>query len=403
MKKRLIAIVLSVTFAFSMLPGVAFAADNPDVKPTQTPPTAQDYPASTSTQTVEPKAKSAILIDQDSGQVLYELNPDEVTAPASITKVMTMLLTMEAIEDGRIKLTDKVKTSQHAESMGGSQLWLEVGEEMTVDDLLKGVAVHSANDAAVCLAEHIAGTEGAFVEQMNKKAQALGMKSTKFVNCNGLDEDGHVTTARDVATMSRELLKHEQITKYTKIWMDVLRDGKMQIVNTNRLIRFYEGATGLKTGTTDKAGVCVSASAKRGNLHLIAVVMGAANSNDRFQMAQNMLDYGFANYTSVQPDISGVKLTPVKVLKGCEEQVGIVAEKPSSVIVKKGDDKKIVQKVTLSPDVMAPVEKGQVLGKIVLTLDGKTIGECKLKAEKAVPKMSFGRAFALLLQLFTQM
>jgi len=240
-------------------------------------------------------AKSAILMDQQSGRVLFEQNADEPVAPASITKIMTLLLVIEALEEGKISLEDKVVTSELAASMGGSQIWLEPGEEMTVDELLRAVAIASANDASVALAEHVAGSEPAFIERMNKRAAQLGMQNTRFLNCTGLDEEGHVTTARDVAIVSRELISHPMIIEYSTIWMDELRNGETQLVNTNKLVRFYPGATGLKTGTTSIAGSCLSATATRDGLSLVAVVMGAPNSDSRFAAARGLLDYGFAN------------------------------------------------------------------------------------------------------------
>lgn len=333
-------------------------------------------------------AKSAVLIEQSSGKVLYEENADEQMPPASITKIMTMLLVMEALEDNKIGLDDKVTASEHACSMGGTQIWLEPGEQMTVDELLKATAVASANDASVALGEHIAGSEQAFVDLMNQRAAQLSMDNTVFKNATGLDADGHLSTARDIAVMSRELLKHKEITKYTTIWMDSLRDGKNELVNTNKMVRFYKGATGLKTGTTDEAGSCLSASAERNGLSLIAVTMGSKTSKERFASATALLDYGFSNYTVVTPQIDKKDLAPVKVLGGAKHYVGVRTDNLDSVVVKKGAEKNIEQNLTIVSDVEAPVVNGQVLGKLRISLDGEELACYDVKAAEAVDKMS---------------
>ena len=258
-------------------------------------------------------AKSVILMECSTGKVLYENNADESLSPASITKIMTMLLIAEYLDNGNLLLTDKVTASEHAVSMGGSQIWLEVGEQMTVEELLKAVAVGSANDASVALAEHIAGSEEGFVGMMNEKAQTLNMTNTVFKNACGLDEDGHITSARDVAIMSCELLKHDIIKQFTTIWMDSLRDGSTELVNTNKLVRFYSGATGLKTGTTDNAGCCLSASAKRDGMEIVAVVMNAESSNERFTGAKKLLDYGFANWCLSKPEFDESSIKSIKI------------------------------------------------------------------------------------------
>ena len=299
-------------------------------------------------------AKSAILMDQQSGRVLFEQNADEPVAPASITKIMTLLLVIEALEEGKISLEDKVVTSELAASMGGSQIWLEPGEEMTVDELLRAVAIASANDASVALAEHVAGSEPAFIERMNKRAAQLGMQNTRFLNCTGLDEEGHVTTARDVAIVSRELISHPMIIEYSTIWMDELRNGETQLVNTNKLVRFYPGATGLKTGTTSIAGSCLSATATRDGLSLVAVVMGAPNSDSRFAAARGLLDYGFANYVSVTPPSIADRLTPVKVLHGVKDSVMPVYTSPGSIVVEKELEDKIEQVITCPMETCRP-------------------------------------------------
>lgn len=344
-------------------------------------------------------ATAAVLMERASGKVLYEKHPDEKRAPASITKVMTLLLTMEAIETGKLALTDRVTGSAHARSMGGSQIWLEDGEVMTVDELLKAVCVASANDAAVALAEHIAGSEEGFVAMMNKRAEQLGMENTHFVNCCGLDTENHYTTARDIAIMSRELLAHSLITEYSTIWMDSLRDGKTQLVNTNKLVRFYQGATGLKTGTTDDAGYCVSATAQRDGMELIAVILNGATSDQRFSDAKQLLNYGFANWATVQVHPEEIVLDDVTVCHGVETTVGVLYEEVGPFLVEKGKQDQVTAKVTLAESVEAPVAAGQVVGKISYLLDNEVIGEARLLTEKEVEKLTFSRGFWQLLRV----
>ena len=282
------------------------------------------YPSAEESQPpVEIKAKAAVLMDVSTGKVLMKYNENEKVYPASVTKIMPLLLVCEAIDEGRISLSDVVTVSGSASSKGGSQIWLKEGEQMTVDELLKATAVYSANDACTALGEYIAGSDEAFVEMLNKRAKELGMNNTHFENCTGLDDttENHLTTAMDVATMSKELLSHELIVNYTTIWMDSLRDGQTELVNTNKLVRFYEGTTGLKTGTTSKAGCCVSASAMRDGTHLIAVVMGSENSSDRFETAKSMLNWGFANYSTVTPVIDSNLIPAVGVINGVEEKI----------------------------------------------------------------------------------
>jgi D-alanyl-D-alanine carboxypeptidase (penicillin-binding protein 5/6) len=338
-------------------------------------------------------ARSAILLDQQQGTVLYEKNADEQLPPASITKVMTLLLAMEALEAGRMNLDDIVVASEYACSMGGSQIWLKPGEEMTVDDILKAVAISSANDASVAIGEHIAGTNDAFVDMMNIRAQELGMENTHFLNCNGLDEPGHVTTARDIAIMSRELMKHARIREYTTIWMDSLRGGATELVNTNRLVRFYGGTTGLKTGTTNGAGSCLSATAERDGLGLVSVVMGCTTSDDRFNSARSLLDYGFANYTITTPPSIDEQLRPVKVLKGVEEEIEVTYDAPGNFVVNKAAKDAITQEVTLAEDVEAPVLEGQVLGKVEVLVEGAVAATYDLKAATAMDRITIFRAF----------
>lgn len=342
-------------------------------------------------------ARSAVLMEQESGRILFEKNADEQLPPASITKVMTLLLVMEAIEENRIALTDMVTCSAHASSMGGSQIWFKEGEQLSVDDLLKATCIASANDASVALAEHVAGSEDAFVDMMNRRAAELAMTNTVFMNTTGLDAPGHLSTARDIAIMSRELLRHERIVEYSKVWMSSLRDGQTQLVNTNKLVRFYNGCTGLKTGTTDGAGSCLSASATRRGMSLVAVTLGSANSADRFSAARGLLDYGFANFTRMElPPADGI--VPVKVLRGVASQVDVAAKPPESVIVPAGGQIKITQEVTLSPEVEAPVEAGQLLGNVKVLVDSELLCEYHLVAEEAVDRMTFGRALCMLLE-----
>lgn len=349
------------------------------------------------------RSKSAILVEQTTGEVLYEMEPDIPMHPASITKVMTLLLTFEAMDQGKFGLDTVVSCSEHACSMGGSQVWLEPGEEMTVRDLLKATAISSANDAAVALAETVAGSEEGFVELMNRRAGELGMVNTVFKNATGLDAEGHMSTARDIALMSAELLRHDQIKEYSTVWMDSLRGGETQLVNTNKLVRFYDGATGLKTGTTDGAGSCLSASAERGGLSLVAVTLGSATSDERFYTARKLLDYGFANYTMAQPPSIEGQLEPVKVLRGVSPTVETEYESPAAFVVRKGEEQNLSQEITLVQDVEAPVEKGQSLGKVTITLDGRQLGEYRVKAKEAVDRMTFSAGFGRMFRAAVQM
>ena len=346
---------------------------------------------------LEVGGKSAILMDQTSGTVLFEKNAHEKLAIASVTKVMTLLLVMEALDQGRITLEDPVTCSDVAASMGGSQIWLEPGEIMTVHELLKAAAVVSANDACAALAEHISGSIEGFVAEMNTRAAELGMNDTLFLDCSGLSDDAY-SSAYDVALMSRELMKHEKITEYTTIWMDTLRGGKSQLVNTNKLVRHYTGATGLKTGTTSKAGHCLSATAQRDGLGLIAVILGCETTDERFGGARKMLDYGFANYTIYTPEIDTTALTPVPVLRGLAETVTPSVELPSAFLIKKGQEKNVSCSLELAEDLEAPVYEGQVIGSISLVLDGEEIAQYDVHAAEAVDRLKTGNAFMLLLE-----
>ena len=348
-------------------------------------------------------AKSGVLIDQVSGTVLYEKNAHEKIPPASITKIMTMLLVMEAVDAQKVKLEDMVTTSANAASMGGTQIWLKENEQMSIHDLLKACAVASANDAAMALGEHIGGSEEGFVAMMNNKAIELNMLDTTFMNPTGLDAEGHVSSAYDVALMSQALLSHPKITEYTSIWIDSLRDGKTELVNTNKLIRFYDGCTGLKTGTTDGAGSCVSVSATKENLGLISVVMGATTSKDRFNSARQLLDYGFSTYAVYDPTISNDALQPVKVIGGLSNIVEVESDSKSSIIILKGTQKDIVETITIAPDVEAPVLKGQKLGEIQLTIGGEEIANFTVTAKTQVDKITIFNAFSSLFKRLASM
>ena len=331
----------------------------------------------------------AILIEMNSGNVLYDHNMHEKLRPASVTKVMTILLIMEAIDSGRLSYTDKIPCSENASNMGGSQIWLDVREELTVDEMLKAICVVSANDCTMAMAEYLAGSEEAFVKQMNDKAKELGMNDTTFKNCHGIDEDGHLTSAYDIALMSRELLvKHPDITKYTTIWMDSLRDGKSELVNTNKLIRNYKGATGLKTGSTSVALFNLSASATRDDLSLIAVVMKAPSTKVRFSEAQKLLDYGFNNYEYKKLASKGDFVKEIAVNKGVESKVNTILETDSGILITKGQDKNIQQVIDIPEIVSSPIAQNQILGNITYTLNGEEIGKVNIVAEKSVEKIS---------------
>ena len=338
-------------------------------------------------------AKSAVLMDAATGTILYEQNPHEALAPASVTKVMTMLLIMEAIDSGKISWDDAVTASEAAAAKGGSQIYLKVGETMSVSDMVKSIAVSSANDCACAMAEHLAGSESAFVEQMNQKAQELGMTDTHFVNCTGLDDDpgaaSHRTSAHDIALMSRELLKnHPDIKKFTTIWMDTVRNGAFGLSNTNKMVRFYDGCTGLKTGFTSGAGYCLSASAQRNGMELIAVVMGSKTSAERFAAAKSMLDYGFANFALYQPEIP--EDTTVPVTLGTSSTVSAVPAESAQLLVDKNQANAITTEILLEPAVTAPVRTGQPLGTLVIKSEGQILRQILLVAENAVDRLTWG-------------
>jgi D-alanyl-D-alanine carboxypeptidase (penicillin-binding protein 5/6) len=317
---------------------------------------------------------------------------------------MTMLLVAEALEGGKISFSDTVTASADAVSKGGSQIWLKEGETMTVDELYKAMAVYSANDACAALAELVAGSEDAFIVMMNERAAELGMKNTHFENCTGLDDtaENHLTTAYDIALMARELMTHDFVKKYTTIWMDSLRNGKTELVNTNKLVRFYSGCTGLKTGTTSKAGCCVCATATRDKTSLIAVVLGSENSSDRFESAKAMLNYGFSNWVTLTPEIDRSLITDVNVLMGEERILTPQIPSAASVLIPKGREKDVVQDIKLAASVQAPVESNQVLGTVNVTLDGETIGSYSLTAPHYVERLTFSEVYRRLLAVLTK-
>ena len=342
-------------------------------------------------------APSAVLMEAKTGKILYEKNSHEIRACASITKVMTLILIMEAIDSGEISLDDNVTASAHASSMGGSDIWLEEGEVMSVNDLIKATVVASANDAAVALAEYVAGSEDTFVDNMNAKAKALNMNDTVFKNCNGLDEEGHLTSAHDVALMSRELIKHNIIYNYTSIWMDNLRNGKTQIVNTNKLLKSYNGITGLKTGTTNEAGSCISATAKRNDLELISVVLGSKTGKDRFRDAALLLDYGFANFTMTSPIMPEEFYdSVVKVNNGMESTVNTQVRLSGDFLIPKGREKDIKSNLELLEEVEAPVYKDQKLGTVTFSLDNEILAQYSVTALSDVQEISFKSVLSLL-------
>ena len=353
-------------------------------------------PLSAQAAQMEIPAKSELLMDVATGTVLYENNAHEALAPASVTKVMTMLLIMEAIDEGRIGWEDTVTASETAAAKGGSQIYLKAGETMTVRDMVKSIAVSSANDCACAMAEHISGSEAAFVERMNQRAKELGMNDTNFVNCTGLDDGedaaSHKTSAYDIAVMSRELLgKHPAIKEFTTIWMDTVRDGSFGLSNTNKLVRFYSGAPGLKTGFTSAAGYCLSASAMREDMELVAVVMGSATSQERFSACKSMLDYGFANFAVVQPQSAESMMVPVKL--GTADTVTAVLAENAPMLVDKGQKSMITTRVELEEEVAAPVSKGQRLGTLEVVAGDQVLARLPLVAEQSVEKLSWGQIF----------
>lgn len=341
---------------------------------------------------------SAILVEESTGKVLFEKNSHEKRSCASITKIMTMILVMEAINSRKVSLSDTVIASEHAASMGGSDIWLENGESMTVDELIRAVLVASANDAAVALAEYIYGSEEKFVDKMNEKAKSLSMNETVFKNCNGLDEDGHFSSAYDISIMSRELMKHKEIFSYTSIWIDYLRDGKTQLVNTNKLLKNYNGITGLKTGTTSVAGCCISATAKRENLSLIAVVLGDKTSKDRFNDAASLLDFGFSNFTMLTPIFDEKILKSIKVKNGMQNFVSLKVKDMKDVLVKKGEENSITNFIELQEECEAPIEDEKILGYLTYKSCDEEVARFPIVSSFNVEKISFLPVFKTLLK-----
>ena len=377
MKRRLIAFGLSLALTLPLLTVRAGAAE-PDVS-----------------------APSAILMEEATGEVLYEKNAHERLAPASVTKIMTLLLVMEALESGRIGWDDTVTASAAAAAKGGSQIYLEENEQLPLEEMLKSVVISSANDCATALAEHIAGSESAFVQMMNERAAELGMTDTHFVNCTGLDDEPdaaeHLTTAYDIALMSRELLKHEEIKKYTTIWMDTVRNGEFGLSNTNKLVRFYDGTTGLKTGYTSAAGHCLSASAKRSGMELIAVVLHCDSSPHRFESAKALLNYGFANYALVTPQPEeAIGVVPVRL--GTQESVTPVLQTDAPVLVDKALAASAKSTVQLAEQVTAPVEQGQTLGMLTVKAGDQTLAEIPLVAPEPIPALTWWDVFLQMLK-----
>ena len=390
--KKLIAFMLSVCMLFSVTVSAkesVTVSSECDISDIDVPLDSTPVNAAIG-QTLDIKAKSVVLMEPNTGKVLYESNSDEKLPPASITKIMSLLLVMEAIDRGDISLETVVTASEHACSMGGSQIWLEPGETMTVNDLLKAAVIASANDACVALGETVAGSEEGFVALMNERANELGMTNTHFVNCTGLDAEEHLTTAYDVALMSSALIKHDLIKDYSTVWMDTLRDGKSELVNTNKLVRFYEGTTGLKTGTTSTAKYCLSATAERNGLELVAVVMAGESSNDRFGGAKKLLDYGFANYNYSSIDAGLEEKPKIQVLKGTQKTVEALPQGTLNVLLPKTASGNIERKTVLSDSVTAPVKKGDILGTVTVTLNGEQLGEIALVAKEDVKRLTLG-------------
>lgn len=366
----------------------------------------QTFAAETKVDLAE-NAKSAILIERDTGAVLFEKNSDEKLSPASMTKIMTMLLIMEALESGKIQLNEKVRTSEYAASMGGSQIFLEEGEEMTVDEMLRAISIGSANDASVAMAERIAGSEKHFVEMMNDKAKELGLKNTKFQNATGLPVEDHYSSARDMAILAKELLKHEQIIKYTSQYESYLREGtdkKFWLVNTNRLVKYYPGVDGLKTGFTNEAKYCLTATAKKGDMRVIAVVFGAPTSKERNKQITQMFDYAFSQFETKRFYAKGDVLGKATVEKGQKRKVEIAAGESISLLMKKGENTKGVKtNIKLNKNIQAPVKKGDVIGKIVLKNKGKVIAENVLVAKEDVKPASWWTLYKRSFSMFTKL
>ena len=381
------------TFAFAVSDATAYVWSNQSKK-LETAETSVGLNSSSATVTDNPLALdcgAACLIEQNSGLIIYDYNMHEKLRPASVTKIMSLLLIMEALDSGKIQLTDKIPCTEDAAKMGGSQIWLDVRETLTVEEMLKAICVVSANDCVVAMADYLEGSQDAFVKKMNQKAQELGMNDTTFKNCHGIDEDGHLTSAYDIAIMSRELLmNHPSITKYTTIWMDSLRDGKSSLVNTNKLVRNYNGCTGLKTGSTSIALYNLSASATRNNLSLIAVVLKAPTPAIRFSNAQKLLDYGFSNYTVTSFGQKGDVIKSVEIKKGTTSSIDAILESDAEVLMSNGSSKDITQEIKLDDTFTAPILEGQKLGEVEFSINGNVVSTVNLVANKSSDKLSFG-------------
>ena len=341
------------------------------------------------------RAKSVLLMCMDTGEVLYKQNELEHLSPASVTKIMTILLILEAIDEGKIKLDDTVTASEEAVSMGGSQIWLEVGEQMSVEELLKAVVVASANDACTALAEYVGGSSTGFVKMMNDRAAELGLENTNFENCNGLDDTvkNHYSCAYDLAVISKEVMKHELIKDYTCIWLDSLRGGKTELNNTNKLVNTYEGITGLKTGTTSNAGFCIAATAQRDNMNLVAVVLGSETSKDRFDTASYLLDWGFSEYEIFEPEIDDTQIGSVKIKLGEEKEITPVTEESAKIVIKRGTGD-VEYKYSVKDEAAAPLKKGDKLGEIVIENENVTLGTIDLIADKDVNRVTLNSIFS---------
>lgn len=389
----LCSFILFNTFAFAVSDATAYVWSNQSKK-LETAETSVGLNSSSATVTDNPLALdcgAACLIEQNSGLIIYDYNMHEKLRPASVTKIMSLLLIMEALDSGKIQLTDKIPCTEDAAKMGGSQIWLDVRETLTVEEMLKAICVVSANDCVVAMADYLEGSQDAFVKKMNQKAQELGMNDTTFRNCHGIDEDGHLTSAYDIAIMSRELLiNHPSITKYTTIWMDSLRDGKSSLVNTNKLVRNYNGCTGLKTGSTSIALYNLSASATRNNLSLIAVVLKAPTPAIRFSNAQKLLDYGFSNYTVTSFGKKGDVIKSVEIKKGTASSVDAILENDAEVLMSNGNSKDITQEIKLDDTFTAPILEGQKLGEVEFSINGNVVSTVNLVANKSSDKLSFG-------------
>lgn len=389
----LCSFILFNTFAFAVLDATAYVWSNQSKK-LETAETSVGLSSSSATVTDNPLALdcgAACLIEQNSGLIIYDYNMHEKLRPASVTKIMSLLLIMEALDSGKIQLTDKIPCTEDAAKMGGSQIWLDVRETLTVEEMLKAICVVSANDCVVAMADYLEGSQDAFVKKMNQKAQELGMNDTTFKNCHGIDEDGHLTSAYDIAIMSRELLmNHPSITKYTTIWMDSLRDGKSSLVNTNKLVRNYNGCTGLKTGSTSIALYNLSASATRNNLSLIAVVLKAPTPAIRFSNAQKLLDYGFSNYTVTSFGKKGDVIKSVEIKKGTTSSIDAILENDAEVLMSNGNNKDVTQEIKLDDTFNAPILEGQKLGEVEFSINGNVVSTVNMVANKSSDKLSFG-------------